>query len=207
MTDLVKATVSDDVDMRVVAVVGDEGSLFVIGSRIDTAGTNSVKQMVGDYITIDELPEVALRAHWAFGPNTSGQWIKVLWSQFGIYVKSKSDWAPFVRLEVDPNKDEWAASHLNITGESTLLGYIWGRAGKPRRRLQALHFPVGGFRFRPCLEDFLEFVIDEGLVPGRTGWNEALNATRDEYRLKQFRSLVTKYPNEARAVLDDLETT
>ncbi len=67
MTDLVKATVSDDVDMTVVAVVGDEGSLFVIGSRIDTAGTNSVKQMVGDYVAIADLPEVALRAHWAFG--------------------------------------------------------------------------------------------------------------------------------------------
>jgi hypothetical protein len=42
--------------------------------------------MVGDYITIDDLREVSLRAHWRFGPSSTGEWIKVSWSQFGLYV-------------------------------------------------------------------------------------------------------------------------
>jgi hypothetical protein len=112
-----------------------------------------------------------------------------------------------VRLEVDPTKDEWAASHINITGDSTLLGFIWGRRVSRRRRLQNLHLPVGGFRFRPCLEDFLEFVIDEEMIPGRDGWREALNPTRSDNQMKQFRGLVARYPEEARVVLDRLDSS
>ncbi len=205
MTRLLAATISDNVEMQVVAVESsDEPTRYVIGNRIGGEAQHPVEQMRGEHIPIENCPNLALRTSWVFVPSTSGEWIKVQWSQFGLFVKHKSDWVPFVRLEVDPTKDEWASAHYNITAESSLLGYIWGRTDNPNRRLQSLHFPVGGFRFRPCLEDFLEFLIDERLIPAREGWKEALQPTRDSYRKKQLEAMIAKHPDVAERVLERL---
>jgi hypothetical protein len=38
--------------------------------------------------------------------------------------------------------------------------------------LGRLHFPVGGKRFRPCLEDVIEMLVVERFVWGRDGWSD-----------------------------------
>jgi hypothetical protein len=47
--------------------------------------------------------------------------------------------------------------------------------------LDRLHFPVGGRRFRPILEDVIEFLIVERLARARDGWADVLSQERDRY--------------------------
>jgi hypothetical protein len=68
-----------------------------------------------------------------------------------------------IRSEFDRDKDRYPTAHTHVAGTSLELGYAWGAlARKPPRGLDDLHFPVGGLRFRPSLEDFIEFLIRFG---------------------------------------------
>jgi hypothetical protein len=76
------------------------------------------------------------------------------------------------------------AAHVQIHGTSADLSYIWGLNGRhTKRTLEALHIPVGGRRYRPSIEDFIEFLYLEKLVTGlKPGGQDAI----DEGRLRWF---------------------
>lgn len=201
ITQLLRSTVSDDAEIRSVRLEGPSKS-FIVGNRLPenrTEHEEAIRTLRGEPIPTGS--GIDLRANWRFVPNSSGQYLKTAWSQFGLYVNN----APFTRLEVDPSKegghDAWLAAHIQVTGESGYLGFLLGSRGLKLRRLQNLHLPVGGFRYRPCLEDFIEFAIDEDLILGKDGWNETLNETRERYRVKQLHTLVYRYPEVSREAL------
>jgi len=64
-----------------------------------------------------------------------------------------------------------------------------------------LHLPVGGRRFRPTLEDLIEFLITERLVKGKQGWQQALGASRNQFSVKQMRALIRRFPTDAEAAV------
>jgi hypothetical protein len=64
--------------------------------------------------------------------------------------------------------------------------------GKPHRPLHKLHLPVGGRRFRPALEDVLEFLVNEGIVVASTGWKGVLDKSRNEFRERQLRASIAR---------------
>ena len=66
-----------------------------------------------------------------------------------------------------------------------------------KRSFEDLHLPVGGRRFRPTLEDLIEFLITERLVRGREGWQQALTMSRNEFSVNQMRALIRRFPTEA----------
>ena len=46
------------------------------------------------------------------------------------------------------------------------MSYASGLLGRPLvTDLSKLHFPSGGRRFRPTIEDFIEFLAQETLIP------------------------------------------
>jgi hypothetical protein len=53
-------------------------------------------------------------------------------------------------------------AHLQVPGQSGALAAM--TSGPDKRSLDRLHFPVGGRRFRPILEDVIEFLIVEQLA-------------------------------------------
>ncbi len=59
----------------------------------------------------------------------------------------------------------------------------------------------GGRRFRPALEDVIEFLVDEQLVRPREGWLGALDRSRREFREIQLRAAVRRDPEVARQAL------
>jgi hypothetical protein len=66
-------------------------------------------------------------------------------------------------------------AHLQICASSS----SWEEAGKRLgtgdvRLLPKLHLPVGGRRFRPTLEDVIEFLLVEDLVEASPKWNVEL---------------------------------
>jgi hypothetical protein len=67
-----------------------------------------------------------------------------------------------------------------------------------------LHFPVGGSRFRPSLEDVLDMLVRELGVDHEPGWRDALATGRERWRRMQIRAVVRDAPGEAIAVLEKL---
>ena len=64
---------------------------------------------------------------------------------------------------------------------------------------------MGGKRFRPCVEDVVEFLIVERLADGREGWREAVDGGRDSFTRIQAGAVARRYPNQARAALAGLD--
>jgi hypothetical protein len=104
------------------------------------------------------------------------------------------------RLDYDRGKQGYPESHLQIKGESAALA-AW--SGKPRRELERLHFPMGGRRYRPILEDFIEFLILEGLAEARPGWRDVLDAARVAYHRVQLRAAIRRDPWTALDAIGD----
>lgn len=73
--------------------------------------------------------------------------------------------------------------------------------------LSALHLPVGGARLRPCLEDFVQFAIDECGIDATDGYMAFLEGGRERWRRRQIATAVRDVPDEAARVLTSLGYT
>ena len=90
--------------------------------------------------------------------------------------------------------NEFPEAHIHIHGKSDVLRRMLHVGGRGRDKPADLHLPVGGRRFRPCLEDIIEFCILERLATPREGWQSALNGSRDGYHDRQLRAAVLRNP-------------
>lgn len=105
-------------------------------------------------------------------------------------------------------------SHIHFYGynrglEDLLLGTLSGKSAKAKNKRNAfilsgryphpedLHFPTGGARFRPGLEDVLEMLITEFDVDHTDGALEAIRQSREAFRLSQIKTLIREFPDLA----------
>jgi hypothetical protein len=100
---------------------------------------------------------------------------------------------PAAHLHIHAHRDEFA--HVLIAGEKGKARQRW-RAGKPPR-LAEFHFPLGGHRFRPCIEDLLNAVVIEFGVDHVPGWENAVREGRDQWRRIQLRAAIRDVPSES----------
>lgn len=75
--------------------------------------------------------------------------------------------------------------------------------GKPAQ-LGDVHFPVGGHRFRPCLEDVIDHLWAEFGIDIKPEGKAAIRAGRQEWRSYQLRAAVADDPLSAIAELEKL---
>ncbi|MCW1959932.1 MAG: hypothetical protein KIH64_015575 [Mycobacterium sp.] len=81
------------------------------------------------------------------------------------------------------------------------------KRGRKRISLGDLHFPVGGSRFRPTLEDVLEMLIEEfgvQTVGSVRAARKTLADAREDWRRTQVATVVRDAPSEAMATLKEL---
>ena len=105
------------------------------------------------------------------------------------YERNKSDDYPEAHLQVCATSEEW---------ERAMRSY--GPKGRP---LKKLHLPVGGRRFRPAVEDLIEFLVTEQLADGRSGWKKHVEQGRKGFEERQLRAAVRRHPEIAIAILQD----
>jgi hypothetical protein len=136
------------------------------------------------------------------------EWAAVHNSSFGLLVKGEPP-RPALRIEFDREKKApRAAAHVHVHGHSQDLGFAYGACGKTPRPLEKLHIPVGGRRFRPCLEDFIEFLGAEGLITGlHPGWQDVLDCSRREFYERQLRAAIRRDQQIAADALEQLGWT
>ncbi|MFD3507618.1 hypothetical protein [Nocardia sp. NPDC058666] len=96
--------------------------------------------------------------------------------------------------------DSYPEAHLQVCATSP----TWERLLKGRP-LKRLHLPVGGRRFRPTLEDLIEFLVVEKLAEGRPGWRTALEKSRYDFQMIQLRAAIRRHPEVARDAVAALD--
>lgn len=116
------------------------------------------------------------------------------------YVRAPTRAFPCAHIQVHAHRDEF--TYLLTASER-------GKPGKRARkddipRLSEFHFPLGGARYRPCLEDVLEALVHEFAIDTKEGWNAAIVEGREGWRRRQLRSAVRDARQEAAAELRDL---
>ncbi|MDT3398748.1 hypothetical protein RKE29_19210 [Streptomyces sp. B1866] len=87
-------------------------------------------------------------------------------------------------------RDGYPEAHLQVYGQSETL-----EALRQGRALAKLHFPVGGRRFRPSLEDLIEFLVREQLVEPKDDYMAVLDAGRQRFMAKQLRAAMRRNPD------------
>jgi hypothetical protein len=116
-----------------------------------------------------------------------------------------SDRQPIARLDFVRDAHTAPAAHWNIHAERGTVSRMLGHTNPDHPGvLSALHFPVGGARMRPCLEDFLHFLIHEFQIDVLPDAPAVLAEGRERWRRRQIGALVRDAPDEAVRVLAEL---
>lgn len=144
--------------------------------------------------------------------DRSGQFLKTTGSKITVW--SKIDKTPLVRLEYDAAMRSAPIAHWQVHAERGAMSFLLGRAhlrdssrvAKPHD-FSSLHFPLGGERFRPCMEDVIQFLVHDCGVDALPGWQEVIEAGRESWRRMQLKSAVRDAPEDAAWVLRDLGYT
>lgn len=123
---------------------------------------------------------------------------------------------PLYRYEFDRRKEtgRYPAAHLQVHGRHRALEAAMAEAGRTTTRssrqgldepnITDLHLPLGGTRFRPCLEDVLEHLIVEFDIDARADALPALRDARAAWRRKQLLACVRDDPLAAAEQLEEM---
>ena len=139
--------------------------------------------------------------------------LRVVTSSIGLWVDitgGRKAPRPLIRVEYDRRRvtDHGAAAHVHVHAHSPELAWTYGSGGRPAPSLAALHFPVGGHRFRTTLEDFLFFLDREKLYTDfKSGWKPLVLGSLRKWKDSQAASTVRRYPRIAVHELEKLGYT
>lgn len=115
------------------------------------------------------------------------------------------DRTPVIRFDYLRDMHSAPSAHIQVHAHRGALSHLLSQAGHPTPHdMAALHVPVGGARFRPCLEDFIQFLIQECRFDSCEGWREVVELGRERWRRRQLASVVRDVPDEAARVLKEL---
>ena len=156
--------------------------------------------------TKDEHPVASLRVSYQCTADTSKTYLAVHRSDFEL--RGWADKTPIARLDFLRDAHTVPACHWNIHAERGAASRLL-TLGNPTHSgvFSELHFPVGGARMRPCLEDVVAFVLHEFGVDQVQGAQALLSAGRERWRRRQIATLVRDAPDEAVRVLTELGYT
>lgn len=173
----------------------------------------------GFTLNADEEDAFLVKAHWTCSSDRTGQWLKVERSSFGVFLAKRPD-RPLFRYDFQSDYGEnlpkahihFQADHPDMDPTQAMqdteesLSHLGEGSKRARRRakhrkepkVSGLHFPVGGTRFRPALEDILLMMIEEyGVVPVSMSPVDAkkeLRRSLSDWRLAQAQAVIRDTP-------------
>ncbi len=200
LTDLLTGTVGGSIGFDVIEI--DESRCKVGPAPFDSGGSGFSLIPLRRACDPEDGPErVILKVEFDLNLDEESEHLTVLRSTFGLWVRldPKRGTRPVVRIEYDRDARSKPAAHVHLHAESVELGWIYGTAGETLPRFSEIHFPVGGRRFRPTVEDFLLFLDRERLYRdwGNQGWRQVVESSLDEFVERQARATVRRHPEAA----------
>lgn len=168
------------------------------------AGDDPHHQRVPLYVGRQHVADLMLAIYLTL--DRSGEHLKAGRADFRVF--STLDRTPLIRMEYRSDMHVDPVCHWQVHAERGAFTHLLSMANAvdPRRvrrphDLSTVHFPVGGERFRPCLEDLIELLIRDCGVDHVPGWESAVQTGREKWRVRQFRSTVRDLQGEAADVL------
>lgn len=189
---------------RIVSRKAPDGERYIV--RPD--GDSVSERRLPVFVDGDHLADLGVSLY--LDLDRSGRFLKTVRSDLVLH--SVLDRTPLVRLDYRSDMRSAPSAHWQIHAERGSFTHLLahshrhGRVNRPHD-LSSLHFPVGGERFRPCLEDVLQFLVQECGVDHHDTWEAAVSAGRARWRQRQLRSTVRDLPAEAADALRDLGWT
>lgn len=169
----------------------------------------------GILLRIDGEPLFRLIVAYKCSLDSVGHYLAV--DDARVKVHAIGEREPLFRYEYDRDAtDDMPAAHIQVHAHRDAFAHVMSKAGTStargkRRATQGdvprvadLHFPVGGHRFRPCLEDVLEMLVTEFGVDSTRERIAALHDGREVWRRAQVGAVVRDAPHEAIRVLSEL---
>lgn len=158
------------------------------------------------------IPKVQFNISFECQWSTEQDFLGVQKSSMELKIEGLSN--PLFRYDFDKLKTgENPSVYLHIHAHRDEIAWlmIQGNKSKPRGRkakgsmpiLSAIHFPLGGERFRPCLEDFFQFCIYEFGLQVKDSAKQALETGRREWKKKQLKAAISDSPMAAVEALRD----
>jgi len=157
----------------------------------------------------DAEPLLWINATFQVRLDESEEHLAVQQSVFSLVVDERTK-RPVIRLEYErgagtepddevPGGHRRSAAHVQIHGASEELAYVQGINRQSKLRgLEHFHIPVGGRRCRPSVEDFIEFLHAERLIPAlNTGWRDVVREHRARWLAIQLKAAVRDDPETA----------
>lgn len=172
-----------------------------------TVGTVSFETFKG--LTIRGHQRASMSVGYRMCVNSTGQHLAVDSSTFKIEYRSTKKPVPIVRFEYDRHARNKPASHFQFHADSVPLGILLVRAGCHDKAVEQskVHYPMGGPRFRVCLEDIIELVIREFGAESLPGWEDVVQQGRKNYRLIQEETVIRQHLPRAVKMLEELGYT
>lgn len=137
-----------------------------------------------------------MKAYYELTHDPEGEHLAVARSTVGVSAHPAGHPELF-RFDYERDKGGgYPEAHIQVTGESPDLAAALARRDR-RVSLGKLHFPVGGRRYRPSLEDVIEFLVVEGFVEPRPGWREVVERSRGQFQRLQLSAAVRRDPDAA----------
>lgn len=182
------ATICRDVRLRAVQRPFEATPVFTVGSGLSRS---NLTQPTGFPVRIDnKKPRLWMNLSYQVHMDDEGRYLTVHKSYCGIFSDEELDTC-LCHFDYEREKDKYTSAHLQVHGLSPALEAL-NRAGDERRPLEKLHFPVGGRRFRPSLEDIIEFLVAERLADGYEDWRRVVEDGRDRFQRNQLRAAMRR---------------
>lgn len=197
VANLLQSTVADDAPIRA-EVQGDR----VLVAALDVDGGTILIPLV-----INGQRAAQLRVEYECVWDHERKYLAIEESRYALLSSVIAE--PILRFEYRREDTSPArAAHIHAHGECTQLGALYAAAGVVNKaNLQRLHLPVGGKRFRPCLEDMIEFLVNDLSVDAKPGWHARVEAGRDRWYGYQLAATMRRYEHQAVKVMRQLGYT
>lgn len=188
--DLLNGTITTGIRLTSVLVRGTA----VVGYKIKATDLATV----GIPVTLgNKQPTGYLGLSFRLVPDEHRQFLMVQSSVAGFFVDAELD-RPLMHYDYERDKgDGYPEAHLQVEADSEAWNELCERVGIGERPLAKLHFPVGGRRFRPTVEELIDFLVTEVQVDALPGWTNKVEAGRELFEERQLRAAIRRRPEWA----------
>ncbi|MEV0441838.1 hypothetical protein AB0I84_06005 [Streptomyces spectabilis] len=196
---LLNCTIASHVQIKAVALATGDDRLFTLGHLLDK-GTMTAQR----FPLRPRRPksELWMDVSFQLRLDAEREHLMVHKSFFGLFGARDAKHGLFHYDYERDKADNYPDAHLQVCGSSELFAALNDQRTDPDRPMSKLHFPVGGKRFRPCLEDIIEFLIVERLVDARDGYEKVLESGREGFRRNQLMAAMRRDPATVEAFVE-----
>lgn len=188
---LLNGTIASHVQIKAVALQVGDDRLFMLGHLLDKRLLTAERFQLKP-----RAPKVELWMDVSFQLrlDIEREHLMVHKSFVGVFGSKDAKHGLFHYDYERDKADGYPDAHLQVEASSGFFESLNDPKTDTGRSLAALHFPVGGKRFRPCLEDVIEFLAVERIVQARDGYEKILETGREQFRKKQLLAAMRRDP-------------